>query len=160
MGACVGVPVFWFVSFPRLLSLLAVFVSVGGYELFVGFLEGEDGFGDIVCLVFGGVFIFAFFGSVPFREGEFSNGEVFAVGGSLVFPDAGSEGADLVSPEWRVGDVYFWNSLLVVLHVCFTFVVFSSRFFVPLDECFGGVEHGLAACSAVRWCFFSGSWRF
>ncbi len=116
MGACVGVPVFWFVSFPRLLSLLAVFVSVGGYELFVGFLEGEDGFGDIVCLVFGGVFIFAFFGSVPFREGEFSNGEVFAVGGPLVFPDAGSEGADLVSPEGLVGDVDFWNSLLVVLH--------------------------------------------
>ncbi len=160
MGACVGVPVFWFVSFPRLLSLLAVFVSVGGYELFVGFLEGEDGFGDIVCLVFGGVFIFAFFGSVPFREGEFSNGEVFAVGGPLVFPDAGSEGSDLVSPEGLVGDVDFWNSLLVVLHVCFTFVLFSSRFFVPLDECFGGVEHGLAACSAVRWCFFSGSWRF
>ncbi len=42
----------------------------------------------------------------------------------------------------------------MVFHLCF----FSSRFFVPLDECFGRVEHGLAACSAVRGCFFSGSW--
>ncbi len=97
-------------------SLFAVFVSVGAYELFVGFVEGEDGFWDVVGLVFGGVFVFAVFVSVPFREGEFSDGEVFAVGGSLVFPDAGSEGSDLVAPEWRVGDVYFWNPLLVVLH--------------------------------------------
>ncbi|MBK7497314.1 MAG: hypothetical protein IPI28_18650 [Candidatus Omnitrophica bacterium] len=68
--------------------------------------------------------------SVRYRfEGEFSDGEGFSVGGSLVFPDAGSEGADLVSPEWRVGDVYFWNSLLVVLHG------FSPLFFHHGSSC-------------------------
>ncbi|MCG3145876.1 MAG: hypothetical protein HONDAALG_03581 [Gammaproteobacteria bacterium] len=67
-GARVGVPVFWCVSFLSLHSLLAVFGPVGAYELLVGFVEGEDCFGDVVGLVFGGVFVFAVLGSVPFRE--------------------------------------------------------------------------------------------
>jgi hypothetical protein len=131
-GARFEVPVFWSVSFRSLHSLLAVFSPIGAYELLVGIFEGEDCFGDVVGLVFGGVFVFAVFGSVPFREGEFSDGKGFSVGGSLVFPDAGAKGADLAASKGLVWDVDFWNSLLVVLHVVFTCFVF----FLIANRCY------------------------